>query len=348
MATAPPGARPGGQRRRVVLALVATSPLYLLFGFLAFVFFQEPEDVPLEPRLLSLHAPVVEVFSSARSPRVAARVAGGSRPVSRPPPRPTRALTPYDEDIELAASRHGVPSNLVRAVARVESAFNPRAVSYVGAQGLMQLMPATARDMKVQRAFDPSQNIDGGTRYLSVLSRQFSGDLVRIIAAYNAGPDAVRKYGGIPPYTETRLYVRRVLEEYDKYNGLNPLGSGADVFLVWPVDTPILEEPARPERQYVELAVGGGVVRAASEGLVAATVRESSGTWRVRVQHDGRFATVYRGLTDVSAMVGRTVEPGEPLGRISARTAKLRFEVLESERPRDPLEFQWEPHRERR
>ncbi|HSP77611.1 MAG TPA: lytic transglycosylase domain-containing protein [Myxococcaceae bacterium] len=140
-------------------------------------------------------------------------------------PRPTtrvrgRARTPEElEDfIQAAATRYRIPTSLVRAVMHVESNFNPHAVSPKGASGLMQLMPQTAAEMYVKDIFDVRENIEGGTRYLRVLANLFDGDMVKMVAAYNAGPEAVRKYGGkVPPYAETQAYVRKVLQLYYHY-----------------------------------------------------------------------------------------------------------------------------------
>ena len=115
-----------------------------------------------------------------------------------------------------AARRHGLDPELVLAVANVESGLKPGAVSPKGASGLMQLMPPTAREMGVTDIFDPVQNLDGGTRYLREMLARYDGDLKRALAAYNAGPGAVDKYKGVPPYRETLAYVRRVLERYQK------------------------------------------------------------------------------------------------------------------------------------
>ena len=116
--------------------------------------------------------------------------------------------------VAAAARRHGLDPALVLAVVSVESGFRPAAVSPKGAQGLMQLMPRTAASLGVEDAFDPEQNLDAGVRHLEALVRQYGGDLTRALAAYNAGQGAVARYGGVPPYRETRAYVRRVLERY--------------------------------------------------------------------------------------------------------------------------------------
>ncbi|HEX9203597.1 MAG TPA: lytic transglycosylase domain-containing protein, partial [Vicinamibacteria bacterium] len=113
-----------------------------------------------------------------------------------------------------AARRHGLDPGLVLAVVSVESAFRPEAVSRKGAQGLMQLMPATAASLGVKDAFDPVENLDGGSRHLGSLLTLYGGDLVSALAAYNAGAGAVARHGGVPPYRETRAYVKKVLERY--------------------------------------------------------------------------------------------------------------------------------------
>jgi soluble lytic murein transglycosylase-like protein len=124
----------------------------------------------------------------------------------------------YDDLIKLASRRHGVPAALVKAVIHAESAFNPRAVSPKGAMGLMQLMPATAQQMGVAKPFRASQNVQGGTRYLRSLHDRY-GSWTNTLAAYNAGPSAVDHYRGVPPYAETRQYVKRVLSYYRRYHG---------------------------------------------------------------------------------------------------------------------------------
>ena len=113
-----------------------------------------------------------------------------------------------------AARRHGLDPDLVMAVVSVESGFRPQAVSPKGAQGLMQLMPKTASSLGVADAFDPAQNLDGGARHLGQLLTLYGGDLARALAAYNAGEGAVDRHRGVPPYRETRAYVKKVLERY--------------------------------------------------------------------------------------------------------------------------------------
>lgn len=126
-------------------------------------------------------------------------------------------LTAYGPVIRAASSAYGVDEALLRAVIHAESAFNPRALSVKGAQGLMQLMPGTARDLGVLDAFDSEQNIRGGARYLGLLLQDFSGDEQLAAAAYNAGPAAVQRYGGVPPYAETKVYVQRVATLRKRY-----------------------------------------------------------------------------------------------------------------------------------
>jgi soluble lytic murein transglycosylase-like protein len=120
------------------------------------------------------------------------------------------ARTDLDAIFNRASAEYGVPLNLLKAVARAESGFDPNATSRCGAMGVMQLMPGTARALGVTDAYDPEQNIMGGAKFLSQMLGEFNGDVQLALAAYNAGPGAVRKYGGIPPYAETQNYVKTV------------------------------------------------------------------------------------------------------------------------------------------
>ena len=119
------------------------------------------------------------------------------------------------------ADKHGLDEAFVKAVINQESGFNPNATSHCGAMGLMQLMPSTAQGLGVTNAYDAEQNIEGGTKYLKGLMDRFGNDKKLALAAYNAGPNAVKKYGGIPPYAETQNYVKKVLSKYDTYKGAN-------------------------------------------------------------------------------------------------------------------------------
>lgn len=123
----------------------------------------------------------------------------------------------FEKTISETATRHGLDPDLIRAIIQIESGWIPDARSSKGAIGLMQLMPETSSNLAVSNSFDPKANILGGTKYLSRLIERFRGNLVLALAAYNAGPEKVERYKGIPPYPETRRYVRNVLKQWQEY-----------------------------------------------------------------------------------------------------------------------------------
>jgi hypothetical protein len=134
-----------------------------------------------------------------------------------PLPEPLSDKTPFNEIIRQAASRYGVDADLIHCLIAVESNFNAKAVSRKNARGLMQIMPKTATHLGVKNIFDPRENVDAGTRYLRDMLAKYNNDLTLALAAYNAGPDKVERYGRrVPPYAETRLYVEKISRNYAK------------------------------------------------------------------------------------------------------------------------------------
>jgi hypothetical protein len=129
---------------------------------------------------------------------------------------PVQPHTDLNEVVNQASGRYRLDPDLVNSVIKAESGFNVRAVSPKGAQGLMQLMPGTASQLGVPNAFDPQANVEGGTRYLRELLERYNFDLVKALAAYNAGPQRVEQFGGVPPFHETRAYVARIVKDFNK------------------------------------------------------------------------------------------------------------------------------------
>jgi soluble lytic murein transglycosylase-like protein len=134
-----------------------------------------------------------------------------------PKKKVSQYIKEYEGIIVQASRRFNVDPSLVKALIKAESDFDNRAVSRKGAQGLMQLMPETANAMEVANPFSPEENIFGGTRYFSLLLERFKNDKKLALAAYNAGPEAVESYGGLPPFPETEFFVAKVLDYYEKY-----------------------------------------------------------------------------------------------------------------------------------
>jgi soluble lytic murein transglycosylase-like protein len=203
------------------------------FGATLQRFYSEPRSAPasgstglsirdyMEHRLAGVSSQAAALVKSGRQPSGNSMQPQGEGQVvdeaSPHPPSPGIDSVGSEADniqeaIQRAAARYDVPSDLIHSLIRCESNFKADAVSPAGAQGLMQLMPATARDLGVSDPFDIQQNIDGGTRYLRQMLDRFEGKVEIALAAYNAGPGTVSRYGGIPPYQETQTYVKKVMQ----------------------------------------------------------------------------------------------------------------------------------------
>ena len=165
----------------------------------------------------------IERFEKDLSPAVAPAALAASAPTVAAVVVPAsmakpQNLKPQDlnQVINTISDRHHIDPDFISSVIHAESGFNPRAVSPKGAQGLMQLMPGTASRLGVTNAFDPRANVEGGTRYLTELLQRYNFDVIKALAAYNAGPLRVQQYGGVPPYNETRAYVARIVRVYNR------------------------------------------------------------------------------------------------------------------------------------
>lgn len=170
-------------------------------------------NAPTDARYRKVNRGGATLYRSTRTPQARATPVAAATPL--PPATP---LERWRQHIHAAAAKYKIPEALLFAVMAVESNFDYQALSEKGAVGLMQLMPGTAKEMYVSDAWDPAQNIEGGARYLRVLANLYGGDMVKTLAAYNAGPDAVRRAGGdVPPIPETQEYVRKVVALYQAY-----------------------------------------------------------------------------------------------------------------------------------
>jgi soluble lytic murein transglycosylase-like protein len=189
-----------------------TTRLFLTADGSSFVDVPTAEIVQIEA---DLNAPAVPEKSSETLATAPAAMNPALPAMVPPTPASTR---PADiaEAVNSASGRYRIDPDLVNSVIRAESGFKVHAISPKGAQGLMQLMPGTASNLGVSNAFDPNANVDGGTRYLRELLERYNFDLVKALAAYNAGPHRVEQYGGVPPYLETRKYVASIVRDFNR------------------------------------------------------------------------------------------------------------------------------------
>lgn len=189
---------------------LAAAMLFLTVGICS----RQIEPAAYPEQALVEAAPLPVVFTIDKSDyavdadTVFEQTATQKKAASQPPAEPA---LPFEEHIMQAAQTYQVDPTLIRAIIMAESSYNPRAVSHRGAQGLMQLMPTTAKWLGIEDSFDPAMNIDGGVRYFRRLLDRFGGDVKLALAAYNAGSRYVRKYGGVPPFKATRIYIKKVL-----------------------------------------------------------------------------------------------------------------------------------------
>jgi soluble lytic murein transglycosylase-like protein len=189
-----------------------TTRLFLTADGSSFVDVPTAEIVQIEP---DLNAPATPEKSSETLATAPAAI-NPALPATVPPTPASTRPADIAEAVNSASGRYRIDPDLVNSVIRAESGFKVHAISPKGAQGLMQLMPGTASNLGVSNAFDPNANVDGGTRYLRELLERYNFDLVKALAAYNAGPHRVEQYGGVPPYLETRKYVASIVRDFNR------------------------------------------------------------------------------------------------------------------------------------
>ena len=178
---------------------------------------------PVQTQTSSFASQLADASATTLTPATGATAATASTAATGVSELPTDV--PYGAEITAAAKKYGIDPALLAGLVKQESGFNPSAGSPAGARGLTQLMPATAAGLGVSNVLDPAQNLDGGAKYLRQQLDAFGGDVTRALAAYNAGPGAVQRYGGVPPYAETQNYVRAVQANAAAYRAASPTPS---------------------------------------------------------------------------------------------------------------------------
>ncbi|PAD70738.1 phage tail tape measure protein [Bacillus sp. 7586-K] len=264
----------------------------------------------------------------------------------------------YASYINQAASKYGVNPFLIAAMIQQESGFNPKAVSPAGARGLMQLMPGTARDLGVSNSFDPYQNIMGGTKYIAQQLKTFGNDIQKALAAYNAGPGNVRKYGGIPPFRETQNYVNKVLANFNKLagsaNNIATTFSSASQSVAdyYKNNFRVTSKFGQKEsfrtspHKGLDLANGkqGDPVKALRGGkVITAAYSKTAGYWVVVQQDDGTVAKYMHMQKGLNVKAGQKVSAGQQLGKVGntgrSTGAHLHIQIEQNGKPIDPQKY---------